>query len=1277
VFDWHLFDVAAHGRRMSGREHLRVELLGGFHLFWGDVPLPPLVARQARSLFAYLVMSPKSRYPREKLVGTFWPDLEESRGRRRLSQALWQIQSALAEMAPTETFFDTDADTIGMRAGLNVIVDADEFDRLYGGGIDVRTPPSEAEELLAEAVKMYHGDLMAGTYDDWVFAEQSRLREAYLDCLSRLSRLHRSRGEYNEALSLAVRVVIHEPLREAAHQEVMRLQSLLGRFSEAFEQYETCRGILDNELGVPPSEATESLHREIVDRARDPLSIPQPRAEPLLYGHDDGPMVGRVSERAEVLDVFDEALSGTGRTVLLEGPAGIGKSRMLRELSSDAHWRGLSVMSARWQEGSWEGPWANLITALQQLLTPARWAHLTTTLADPWIQELERLVPSLCPDGSPHAFQGTDEDRSDSIREAIAQAVVGCAAVQPLVLVLDDIQWAENETWHLLALLTARAPSIPLVVLASYRGVEARATEALWDHLRRIDRASRPTRLELTPLSESESAELVRRCFREQNLSREITERVVAETAGNPLFLLETLRELADRPAVGEDEVFLEEILPVSASIEEVVIRRLDFLTPSQREVAWAAAVVGDGATIDQLAATTGRPFGDLASDVLALLAKGFVSDQNGTHEFSHGQVRTIIDRSLPSARRAKFHRAFAVWLDTNSPYAFARRGFHHQAAGNAVVASHCFGAAGDEAVTLGAYEAALSLFSKALTSASGTAIADSDLLLKMESAAEVIGDRGAQRAALDSLRSRSGLSPNVGVEEMSRRAVLLAQEGQIEAAYKEVARAVGEARKLSETVAAVANCAQGLVAQLGGDHVRAIEAFNSSITADMSDGEAAKITCQLAQSLRALGRYGECWRSLDAASVMLDEVHDLRRTADVLGIRGAVLMEQGLLSEAYQVQKETVALAEEIGYRRGEAVAALNLGNIEVSLGQIAPALASFRRASTIFSEIVDPTGVARSRANAATVHSSYLGDWRTVDSLIADAMSFFASVEDSGGMAQCLGVRITSELNRGRATKALALASECLALAAQTDRPWAIASAELLMNKAKLADGKVEEVLEAGLADQRDFGPHDLLLVESLIAKEDGEAAVELLESIDALRLSLLDRILHASLVGKAAEQVGDIKGARKQTAHAQGLVGELLETADPESQERARHAVPLFSDIHARYEALHPICHSLSFARLGAPLGRPLTESDTEMLEIVFSLPADAAIEVSAERRRHRIVRIFAQLEKAGLAVTIPQLAAVLSVSVSTIRRDLTALRASGTDVVTRGHRTPFKL
>lgn len=87
---------------MSGHEGLRVQVLGGFHLFWGDVALPPLVARQARSLFAYLILNPKTRHTREKLVGTFWPDLDESRGRRRLSQALWQIQSALAEMAPTE-----------------------------------------------------------------------------------------------------------------------------------------------------------------------------------------------------------------------------------------------------------------------------------------------------------------------------------------------------------------------------------------------------------------------------------------------------------------------------------------------------------------------------------------------------------------------------------------------------------------------------------------------------------------------------------------------------------------------------------------------------------------------------------------------------------------------------------------------------------------------------------------------------------------------------------------------------------------------------------------------------------------------------------------------------------------------------------------------------------------------------------------------------------------------------------------------------------------------
>lgn len=1257
---------------MSGRL-LRVQVLGGFQLLWGDVPLPPLATRQARSLFTYLVLSPKSRHTREKLAGTFWPDLDESRGRRRLSQALWQIQSALAEMAPSEKFFETDSDTVRMRSGLNVVVDAHEFDRLHGAGTNSQTPQLEAEEMLAKAVNLYHGDLMAGTYDDWVFVEQSRLREAYLDCLGRLSRLHRSRGDYKTALSLAVRVVIHEPLREAAHQEVMRLQSLLGRFSEAFEQYETCRRILDDELGVRPCEATESLHREIVERARDPLSNPQPRAEPLLYGHDDDPMVGRFAERAEVLDVFDGALAGTGRTVLLEGPAGIGKSRMLRELSSDAHWRGLSVMSVRWQEGSFEGPWGNVVKALQQLLTPARWAHLTTTLADPWIQELERLMPGLCSDGRLVAFQGTAEDRSESIREAIAQAIVGSAIVQPLVLVLDDIHWADSENWHLLALLTARATTVPLVVLASYRGLEARASEALWDHLQRIDRASRPTRLELAPLSESESAELVRRCFRLQTLSNGITERVVHETAGNPLFLLETLRELADRPAAAESEVVPKNMLPVSASIEEAVLRRLDFLTSKQREAAGAAAVIGDGATLYQIAATTGRPLGDIASDVLALLAKGFMSDQNGTHEFRHGQVRTIIERSLPATSRVRFHNAFALWLDANSAGSFARRGFHHLGAGQTVVASQCFEAAGDEAVTLGAYDAALTHFLNALDAGSSSAHIHPDLLLKTESTAEVVGDRSAQRMALDTLRNEPTLSPEVSVEEVSRRAVLLAQEGQPEEAGREATRAVRGARMLpnSERALAVANRALGLVAQLGGDHVRAIAALQSSITADMSDGEAAKLTLQVAQSLRALGRYDECWRFLEEASLMLNKVNDSRGATDVLGIRGAVLMEQGLLSDAYQVQRETVERAEEIVYRRGEAVATLNLGNIEVSLGRIAPALAAFTRAATIFGEIVDPAGVARSRANAATVHSSYLGDWEAADSLIAEATSYFASVQDSGGMAQCFGVRVTSELVRGRVPMALNLASECLALATQTERPWAIARAQLLMNRAKLVEGKVGEVLEAELARPRDLGTHDLLLSEALIAKEDGAAASELLDSIDSSRLSLLDRILHVSLLGRAARLEGDATAAREQSALANDLLHELLGTADSESQERARQAVPLFADIHDQYAALHPIRHSLTVARLGAPLGRPLTESDTEKLDVVLSLPADIDIEGTSDRRRHRIARILAQLEKAGLVVTLPQLATVLSVSVSTIRRDIDVLRASGMDVVTRGH------
>lgn len=229
---------------------LEIRLLGGFELARDGRVLEQLPLRAARSLFAFLVLNRDRPHTRDLLAGTFWPDFDESRARRRLSQALWQIQSTIGGDDEHRYLIGT-ADTVRFNAEAGVWLDVEEFERLLEGD----DPAS-----IQRAVELYRGDLLAGFYDDWLFADQDRLRSRFLAALERVIEAEMGRGDHETALVHARRLAQEDEFDEEAHRRVMRIAVLLGRHNEAIRQFEECRRILAEELGSRPSAETIELH---------------------------------------------------------------------------------------------------------------------------------------------------------------------------------------------------------------------------------------------------------------------------------------------------------------------------------------------------------------------------------------------------------------------------------------------------------------------------------------------------------------------------------------------------------------------------------------------------------------------------------------------------------------------------------------------------------------------------------------------------------------------------------------------------------------------------------------------------------------------------------------------------------------------------------------------------------------------------------------------------------------------------------------------------------
>ena len=199
---------------------------------------------------------------------------------------------------------------------------------------------------LEQALKLYRGDFLEGHYHEWALAERERLRELSLQVMERLGKLEKAAGRYTKALDLALRLSRADPLNEAAHREVMRMHSILGQPDAALRQFEVCRQTLRQEMDLEPEPETLALAEEIGQRTgKNPAVVTPTKEKNRLV---PAPLVGRENDRAALLHYVDGIFNKLGGLVLVEGEAGVGKTRLLLELARDAQWRGAAgIMGKR------------------------------------------------------------------------------------------------------------------------------------------------------------------------------------------------------------------------------------------------------------------------------------------------------------------------------------------------------------------------------------------------------------------------------------------------------------------------------------------------------------------------------------------------------------------------------------------------------------------------------------------------------------------------------------------------------------------------------------------------------------------------------------------------------------------------------------------------------------------------------------------------------------------------------------------------------------------
>jgi DNA-binding SARP family transcriptional activator len=659
-------------------ETLRARLLGPMDLRFGEQQLPPLESARAESLLAYLLLHRDAPQPRQRLAFLLWPGSTERQAQTNLRKVLHTLRRALPG---ADGLIEIGPRTLRWRAGAPLWLDTEHFGRAL------------AEGRLEEAVETYTGELLEGRYDEWLMDERERLAGLYLEALERLARQHEDGRRWPDAIRCAERLVAQDPLREDSHRLLMQLCRASGDRARAVRAYHVCATALERELGIEPSPETRAVYESLVATA--PAGTSRARAAAARATAPSlSPFVGRADERARLAAIWRAAASGQAQLVLVTGEAGVGKTRLVDELRARA---GAVTVEGRAYPA--EGPLAyGVATAwLRSLPVAARLSRLDR----PHLTELARLLPELAARVPPPEPLPEAELRR-RLFAAIARAVL--AAGVPLLLIADDVQWADVQSLRLMHYLLRTAPSARLLIAATARREELDEGHPLAGLATGLHALGRFTEIGLGRLGREDTALLAER-ITGAPLDAAGLERLYGDSEGNPLFVVEALQPDA----------------PTAPKVQSVIAGRLARLSPPAAALAGAAAAIGRAFTAGVLAAATELDDRAFVAALDELWRRGIVRAHGpSAYDFSHGRIRDAAYATLSPPRRRQAHLAIARALERSGDAAPAALALHYENAGATAEAVRWHERAAEAAQWLHAHADAVHALERALTLSDG-----------------------------------------------------------------------------------------------------------------------------------------------------------------------------------------------------------------------------------------------------------------------------------------------------------------------------------------------------------------------------------------------------------------------------------------------------------------------------------------------------------------------------------------------------------------------------
>ncbi|HMF28300.1 MAG TPA: AAA family ATPase, partial [Candidatus Cybelea sp.] len=671
--------------------HLDIRLFGHAEVALDGARFKLATPRKTLQVLAYLLLHQAVAVSREYLAFLLYPDDEEGSARAKLRATLSELPKILP--APIDRYLAVDGDKVAWNADADAWLDVDAFEEASGD-----------RKRLDEAIALYRGDLLPEIYDEWLEVIRERYRNAYLRCLTERASEARRHADHALAIETARKVLAVDPWREDVVRRVIAMRYESGDRAGALNEYAAFAKRLRTEMSTEPMAETTAV-AERVTRGEAPPEEEGDRERVVVgAGAPVLPFVGRRDEMERLLETWSRVSRGRGACSFVVGEPGIGKSRLVVELAHAIEERGGRVIVG--STSSPEAvPYECVVDALRSALPLV--ASLKPGIA---LATVAALLPKL------HArVRLPDVPRLDAeserlrLFESLFRCIADLAAPRPMLLILEDLHWAQPASIDLLQFLVRRVAGLPVMIVITYRDEETARLHALHGLRREARAVAAAQSLWLSRFSLADVDEL-RAIFPE--VRDRPAESLIAASHGNPLFLTQVVVEVREgAPATAP------------SSLQEVVARRLERLSDQARTAAEIAACIGDRFSRDAVREVSAWDEAALADALDELLDRRIIREAGSRgfleYAFAHHLVHETVVKAIPpkdvAIRRRRIARVLEQLYPERAVELASTIAAHYEAGDDTANAVRCYLTAVQRSMSIGALQEARAQCERAL----------------------------------------------------------------------------------------------------------------------------------------------------------------------------------------------------------------------------------------------------------------------------------------------------------------------------------------------------------------------------------------------------------------------------------------------------------------------------------------------------------------------------------------------------------------------------------